>query len=170
MNLIVPYAVGHADPRRTLQAGTRAVGEKFCARFVLMTTDTSYWELFEELWAAEDDFVVVEQDVVPTDELIQSMWECREPWCSTELGQLGCVKFGSIRQQIPDLMARASKKVPSHSFELVDSGLTLVLVSELGLSPHLHHPSPIHMHPPMTDEQAARARGMQGPVWPEGSR
>src|SRR5439155_1328245 len=131
-------------------------GEKLGARFVLMATDTSYWELFEELWMADRDFIVLEQDVVPTEELIQSMWQCTKPWCNSELGQLGCVKFGSIRQQIPDMMARASRTVRSHWFELLDSGVHLVLCREEGLSPHVHGPVPRHLHPLPTQEQLDR--------------
>jgi hypothetical protein len=116
-----------------------------------------------ELWTGEDDFIVLEEDVLPTEELIREISACSEPWCSGTYGRwywallcartdgekpcreppgrcgksdmspekaariaacplrlagqkvlisdswLACVKFGSIRRLIPELLVRRQR-------------------------------------------------------------
>jgi hypothetical protein len=141
------------------------------------TNLTSYWDLVEELWAAESDFILLEEDVLCSEELIQSMWECCEPWCSGYFAHywndakghlwtdswLACLKFGSIRQRIPDMMARAAKHFPQRHWGVLDRGLFQVLYEEEGISPHLHEPHMYHLKP-----QIPREYGIQPPPWVPG--
>jgi len=142
-----------------LRPETRAFGERLDARFVEMTTPTSYWELFEELWSAEPDFIVLEEDVLPTAELVEDMWACTQPWCTGTYGrwsinasgllwsdsQLGFVKFGSIRCLFPDIMKRAARLFPERHWTDLVYGLQLVGQPWTGFSPHLHLPHAVHL-------------------------
>jgi hypothetical protein len=80
-NLVIPYTVEELEP------GTKACGESLGARFVNMSHDFAYWDLLEELWGGDDDFMIMEHDVLATDELIESMWACNAPWCSATYGR-----------------------------------------------------------------------------------
>ncbi len=158
---------------------------------------TSYWDLVAELWNSESDFILLEEDVLPTEAMIRSMWACTEPWCSGSFGGgyyelicaegqkpcgeppgrcgqsdvspesaarmaacplrrsgtkvllteawLGCVKFGSIRRQIPSIMARAERYSPNHEWWALDRSLFKVLNDEERLSPCVHAPPMLHL-------------------------
>lgn len=162
-NLVIPYVLEHNG--RGLRSETRAFGERLGARFVEMTTPASYWELFEELWTAEGDFIVLEEDVLPpTAELVEHMWACTEPWCTGTFGrwnvtqggglwsdaQLGLVKFGSIRRVVPEALVHAANLFPARHWTEVAYGLGLCSgrsdTHHPGhISPHLHLPHAVHL-------------------------
>jgi hypothetical protein len=79
--MVIPYTVEELEPE------TRALGERLGARFVHMPTLTSYFDLVEQLWAGEEDFINWEHDVLPTEGLVNEMWACDRPWCSGSFGR-----------------------------------------------------------------------------------
>jgi hypothetical protein len=144
-----------------LRPEVRDLGERLTARFVHMPRLTSYWDLLDELWTAES-FIVLEEDVLPTEDLIRNMWNCAEPWCSGTFGRwygpelgpghvlrsdswLGCVKFGAIRRIVPDALSRAADHYPKREFWDLCRGIDSVLADEERLSPHLHFPPLLHL-------------------------
>jgi hypothetical protein len=75
-------------------------------------SDGAYWALLAELWAAGEEFAVVEHDVVPSPSALASFEACGNDWCScpypylagTYAG-LGCTRFrAAIMSRHPDLM------------------------------------------------------------------
>jgi hypothetical protein len=159
MNLVIPYVERHASGRG-LRPATRAMGERLGARFVEMTSPTSYWELYEELWAAEADFICLEEDVLPSEELLRSMWACPAPWCTATFGRwrvgtpwgprmlwsdssLGLVKFGAVRHFVPDAMVLAARLYPARHWTDLDQGIEVLGLR--GQSAHLHLPHALHV-------------------------
>lgn len=88
-------------------------------------SDTSYFDLLQILWAAGEDFAIVEQDIVPRPATLASFERCPRAWCAAPypyLGSpgytgLGCVRFrGSLTRALPDLMEDvALHDYPGHS-------------------------------------------------------
>jgi hypothetical protein len=159
VNLVIPYVVEHASGRG-LRPETRAFGERLGARFVEMTAPTSYWELVEELWMAEADSIVLEEDVLPPAGLVEDMWACTEPWCTGTFGRwrvgtpwgpkmlwsdasLGLVKYGAIRRLVPDAMEQAAKLFPARRWTELDQGVEVLGLR--GHSAHLHLPHAVHL-------------------------
>jgi hypothetical protein len=70
VKVVIPF-VAHK-----LQPGVGAVGELIGARFERMERETSYWDLVAELWTWEGDFIVLEEDVLQTEELINETSAC----------------------------------------------------------------------------------------------
>jgi hypothetical protein len=58
---------------------------------------------------------------------------------------LECVKFGSIRRRVPDLMARVGRYQPTHQYVDLQLLVLYVLQDGEGLSPHLHFPHTRHL-------------------------
>ena len=63
-------------------------------------SDYNYWHLLMTAWRWPDGFLVVEQDILPTDEQLQEILECPEPRCvfgyqrhGTYTEALGMAKF-----------------------------------------------------------------------------
>lgn len=75
-------------------------------------SDTAYWALLAELWAAGGDFAVVEHDVVPPEGGMASFDACEREWCAARYPYLagtypglGCARFRSpLIARHPDLM------------------------------------------------------------------
>jgi len=62
----------------------------------------AYWRLLCGLWAAAEDFLIVEHDMVPTPAAVDEMDACPQPWCTNpyaanEYGTLIEVAFGFTR-------------------------------------------------------------------------
>lgn len=74
--------------------------------------EDAYWRLLSELWAAGDDFCIVEHDIVVDAGTIAGMAACAEPWCACEYpylrghcAGLGCARFRSgLLRATPGLM------------------------------------------------------------------
>jgi hypothetical protein len=58
---------------------------------------------------------------------------------------LECVKFGSIRRRVPDLMGRVGRLQGTHQWDGLERLVLYVLADEEGLSPHLHFPATRHL-------------------------
>jgi hypothetical protein len=75
--IVIPHVDGGLAPE------VRALGEKYGARFADVSgSDTAYYELLKELWASGETFTVIEQDLLPDDELLEEVSNCAAPWCA----------------------------------------------------------------------------------------
>lgn len=118
-------------------------------------SEWDYWELLRQLWEGGRTFVVVEQDMAPTDEQVQALFDCPEPWCAHDYAgrygmgltinpvpTLGAVKFGAelIAAQ-PDLL----DDIGQTTWSQLDIDLGRALLDR-GVSFHVHEPSVTHLH------------------------
>jgi hypothetical protein len=116
--IIVPFTKVHPDTRAALKPyGSRV-------EYVDVRADGAYWSLFRDLWAAGEDFILVEHDIVPHVGTIEHFDRCPSSWCSCPYhwkwkpqynwladrsskvidNSLGCVRFRSeFLKQCPDL-------------------------------------------------------------------
>jgi hypothetical protein len=163
--IIVPYTDGGLRPQ------TQAFGEHFGARFVPMTSLTSYFDLLAELWAKQETFILCEQDVVPSTEVILSMAECSALWCSGLFAEpppwaprgavadvsvdrrpywsclLGFNRFSAeLQRRVPDAMARVGRLLPERFWPHLDGALIKVLDREERVDRHGHLPAVQHLH------------------------
>ena len=79
-----------------------------------------YGHLLADLWAKQQDFLVIEHDIVIHEGLVEEFANCEEEWCSspytyfdqpvtTSGGGLGCTKFSSqLMRRWPTLMQQAN--------------------------------------------------------------
>jgi hypothetical protein len=157
--IVIPFVSERLRPE------TRALGEQLGATFRLMRLTTSYWSLVEELWLGEESFVLWEEDVLPTAELIEDITTCTEELCSGTFGRwhyervsgrrvrksdswLGLCRFSAdLQRRVPDALILAAERFPARHWGdlcrgLMDRG---VLDAQEGLSPHLHFPHMVHL-------------------------
>jgi hypothetical protein len=117
MRVVVPFTHVSDETVKALR-GFRAHYEDVSG------SDTAYFDLLADLWADAQDFVIVEQDIVPTVGTLPSFVRCSSIWCSagykylgskTYLG-LGCTRFRrELMLAHPDLMdAVALHKYEGH--------------------------------------------------------
>ncbi len=76
----------------------------------LKDKEHGYGKYLWDRWQEMKTFINVEQDVVPTQEILQEMWGCEKNFCVTSFKEnegpslLGCVKFtGEFISQTPGL-------------------------------------------------------------------
>ncbi|HWW87039.1 MAG TPA: hypothetical protein VNZ26_25760 [Vicinamibacterales bacterium] len=146
--------------RPEVEALARDVG----AQLVDVSGDVqAYWRLLRDLWAAGNAFIVVEHDVLPTQELLEAMWVCPEAICTGNFApcDLQCVKFSAgLIQQFPTLF----DDIGPHSWQGLDMAIqrsldrnlpvrycnhgglfgTCVLDGQVARR-HLHHPQIRHL-------------------------
>lgn len=90
-------------PFTDLAPETRDFSDRIGTNLTRLHDETEgYGLFFAQRWAAGHDFVVVEQDVVPTGPQVVDLWDCPEPLCfygyegEDRLSLLfGCVKFSA---------------------------------------------------------------------------
>src|ERR1035437_518041 len=143
--IVVPFVSGR------LRGATRAAVPD--ATFVRMVDDQSYWRLLCRYWKLGHAFVIVEQDVVPTREQIDTLWVCPEEWCAYPYDMngivspaLGCTKFGSAllerTAELPDAIME-----PHRHWQSLDA----MIIGELHrrrFAEHVHQPNVRHLHEP----------------------
>jgi hypothetical protein len=75
--VVIPYV------QHKLRAETQGVGEKMGATFVDVTGDvTAYFTVLTRQWESGRGFILCEEDVAPSVELLNEMWACEHEWCS----------------------------------------------------------------------------------------
>jgi len=156
---------------------TRAIGEQMNATFVDVTgDDQGYFKLVTRLWAGRG-FILCEQDVKPSVDLLNELWACTAEWCvgwfwtwggtmmegdmrpqhpwrhrSTET--LALSKFGTtLLRRAPRAMQDAAARTNGRQHF---NGLDLALVHPGGVlqnhpyfaEPHLHGPVGHRPEPP----------------------
>jgi hypothetical protein len=122
-------------------------------------SDESYAELLAALWAGDDDFLLIEHDMIPTTAAVQAMEECADVWCANpyrvnhQVGEyivgLGFTRFrAQLCRAVPDAVKRAGRLAggyPARHWARVDARLAMVL-DLAGQRPH-HHANEIeHLH------------------------
>lgn len=123
---------------------------------------TAYTELFEQLWAAQQSFIVVEHDIVPFPGALRELVQCTEAWCAYRYllagglhAGLGCTKFESrLMEQYPDAVTRTwstgtlDARHPAGHWCRLDDRLTRgVLMNTYGVPRHVHDEAVEHLRP-----------------------
>lgn len=114
MRVIVPHtAAGLSD--ETTAAVLELAPE---AEFMPLDDDEAYWRLLSGLWAAREDFTVIEQDIVPHSAVFPEFAGCQGSWCTFAYPYSvagiyhgsGCVRFRShLMTEVPDLFERVGE-------------------------------------------------------------
>lgn len=129
-------------------------------------SDYAYHDLLARLWSEGDGLILVEHDVVPSEEGYESLKRCRKPWCALPYpigphapndahmagDSLGCTKFsGRLMRRFPGVMEEAADHprgagMPPRHWTRLDTRIWGVL-NDYGLRPHVHDHWPArHLH------------------------
>ncbi len=144
MKIIVPHtATGLKEEVRDALRSLPAV-------FFLLEGDSAYHDLIASLWASREDFVVVEQDIVPGPADVQSLIDCPHGWCAFcydyppfgLYAGLGLARFrAEVMKELPQAMTWCSlesdESHPRRHFCRVDGYLKRYL-QERGIRQHVH--------------------------------
>ena len=154
MKVVVPHTAGGLHDR-TL----RAVSGEPNIEFVLLDDDEAYWRLWRELWAAAEDVIVVEQDIVPNPDSFQQFEECRELWCAHAYpysvfglyAGTGCVRLrAELLASTPGLIDRVGLRSddlhPAKHWCRLDAWMQNELHAA-GHRMHRHEPAATHLDP-----------------------
>jgi hypothetical protein len=154
---------GDFEAEHGLRPEVEALALEVGARLVDVSgDDQAYWRLLRDYWAAGETFIVVEHDVLPTRELLESMWQCPEPLCTGDPAPgatLQCVKFAAaLIGQFPTLLS----DIGPHSWQGLDLAIEYRVDRNLPIrhylcgsgaaTRHWHYPGEPkrHMHGPPT--------------------
>jgi hypothetical protein len=119
--------------------------------------DTAYWALLAKMWREPGDLLIVEQDVGIRAGVVESLTECREPWCGFPylIGEqllvcLGCTRFtAELKAAEPDLLdvvgEDATGGLPARVWQRLDVRI-LDHLRARGYRQHEHGPSVSHFH------------------------
>ena len=84
------------------------------AQFVNVEVDEfAYWRLLCDLWAKGETFILVEHDIVPTREQIDTLWACPEEWCGSpyDMDGITTTAFGFVKFAAPP--PRTHRRTPA---------------------------------------------------------
>lgn len=122
-------------------------------------SDTAYLETLALLWADEEDFVIVEHDVVPDLTAFLELGVCTSPYCcfpyawTTCVGPaLGCTRFRrELLRTVPDAVEQAARIPsaygrPGHWRQLDVHLMRNVLRDTHAWQPHVHLPPVEHLN------------------------
>lgn len=144
MKIIVPHT------RAGLKRETREALLPLSPLFYTLEGDAAYHDLIAALWDAREDFLVVEQDVVPSPEDVQSLLACPQPWCAFAYDYppfglyagLGCARFRSVvMKRWPQAMrfcALLSDEKHSRKHWCRVDGMLKQYLQERGVQQHIH--------------------------------
>jgi hypothetical protein len=121
--------------------------------------DRTYSDLLEALWDCDQDFCLIEHDIIVDIDAIDAMASCPQWWCANayavnhQVGEvitgLGCTRFRSeLCHAVPDAVVLAGRRhggYPRRHWAKVDARLAQVLNSA-GYVVHRHHPDVGHLH------------------------
>ena len=95
--IVIPYV------HNKLRAETRAVGEHLFTEFAnVEDSDQAYFKLLTRWWELGRGFILCEEDVVPSVELLNEMWSCPAEWCSAFFYAWGGTMYpDEIKPQYP---------------------------------------------------------------------
>jgi hypothetical protein len=153
VRVIVPHTRIEPETRAALAAsgyGWEAVS--------VAGSDTAYTDLLADLWAAGQDFAIVEHDIVPWRGALAELDSCTEQWCAFPYplrswmhAGLGCARFrGTLLAACPtavtDTLAEQTGTHPRGHWCNLDDRLSRSL-RRLGAARHVH-PVPVgHLFP-----------------------
>lgn len=151
---VVPYVPGYL--RDELVTRMEKIGSLWMSADV-SGTEWDYFGLIRDMWADQEDFVIVEHDIVPHFDFLEQFAQCPEPFCGYsywvhERGvtvadyapgppstAMGCVRFrAEMMQRIPDLGEHC------WPWYHLDSAL-YQLVRAHGFNVHRHYPDVEHL-------------------------
>lgn len=157
--IVVPFIKLHP----ATEAALEPYGDR--VQYVEVSDYGAYWELFSSLWARGDDFIVIEHDIEPRPDTIESFDACPAWWCTAPYpyrerpgsawgtenvveawGSLGCVRFrAELIREVPELagaeqLRAAHPEIPDRPFHYawVDYFAGGVLRHDHGKAPCLH--------------------------------
>lgn len=142
--IVVPYATTQDTwliTRQNLQA------QGIEAEYVDVTgRGSGYPDLFRQLWADGEPFILVEHDILPWHGALNLLDECEEPYCGFVYQVrnhletwLGCTKFEPARLgEVP--------LPPELDFWQFDVPVTAELANA-GYRKHVHGPAVVHINP-----------------------
>jgi hypothetical protein len=117
-------------------------------------SEESYHNLQKRLWAEQEQFIIVEHDIVVWPTAIKQIWDCSYWLCAYQapagpspdgysLG-LGCLKYSSaLMKAFPNHMDEVEEKY--RSWKNNDWALTWRLLEHKGVGIHFHEPPVIHL-------------------------
>jgi hypothetical protein len=99
----------------------------------------AYWSLVRELWAAGDDFAIVEHDIVVRPGLLDEYAGCPEAWCvasyhvtpTAVMNSFGCVRFRGVLTREHPVFESPRLAEPVRWWSL-DSTVEMELMARLG--------------------------------------
>ena len=107
-------------------------------------------KLISKLWREQQSVLLIEQDVLPTPELLLDMWSCNHDWCAgwywqgpDKVTALACNKFSASR------LRQCPHAVGSSDYPLQWTQIDLALLPQLrgcGFNAHQHDPPVLHLH------------------------
>ena len=120
---------------------------------------TAYASLLVEAWGWDGDLLIVEHDIGLHAGVVQSLTECRQPWCGFpySIGDqvivcLGCTRFTAhLKASLPDLMRHAAAVwddgglMPAGAWQRMDVRVGALLEAH-GHHRHPHLPAVDHFH------------------------
>ncbi len=147
MNIICPFIPGML--RDETQEALRAEGAWF---YPLDPEDgRAYGKVLVHEWTKAEDFLIVEQDMLPTKADIQLMRDCPEQYCAavyawtTDIGpSLGFTRFRrEFMLRYPDAMREANERAEWYQLDVVLQ--RAILVRDHNEQPHIH-PQVVHLN------------------------
>lgn len=123
------------------------------AEVVKVEGDYGYGNLVADLWESGQSFLLVEQDVLLTQAVRDSLERCERPYCSAPynlrdgrgLGvSLGCVRFAGVLTENYPGVATPWREV---RWDLLDGAVDRTLREVVKLEPHVHWDEAlVHLH------------------------
>lgn len=119
--------------------------------------DGAYWRLLADAWRQPGDLIVIEQDIGIRADVVESLTDCREPWCgfAYPIGRqllvcLGCTRFtAALKAAEPDLLDTVGEDgtggLPAKHWRRLDVRI-LDHLRRRGYRQHEHTPPVRHYH------------------------
>jgi hypothetical protein len=112
----------------------------------------AYPNLLADLWAQQEDFALIEHDIVITPQVYQEFRDCPEPYCcfpyewGTQIGPaLGCTRFRTeLVTRYPQAMAQVQAQ--RVGWRQTDVVLMRHVFARNGVQPHVHLPPVEHLN------------------------
>lgn len=165
MRVVLPFVMLD-DLRTTLLRDTHTVALSLGipVEHVDVSEDGGYPHLLQRLWSEGEGVILIEHDVVPTQEQLQQLVRCEHDWCaytyhphagaSIEAGAIamfGCCKLGEeTMQRLPRVWSSWGTSKPAEPWMLgtpnwawLDTRLTYY-AREKGIRAHQHWPDVEH--------------------------
>lgn len=125
MKVIIPHSERNSS-YLTVHLAIRSCG--IVARTILLRGIDDYHALLLKLWSEKESFIIVEQDVIPTPEMIHELWNCKHEWCGARyliaggymIQPLGCTKFSA---KMIEACPRMIEKLPHKRWYSLDGDI-----------------------------------------------
>lgn len=133
-----------------LRPETAAVAGPFATYVDTSDDDEAYWRLLDRLWSARRTFVLLEHDIVPDRETLQTILNCPHDWCGVPypVGNLWGVFHGCTRYSAALIRRNpgAVRAMRDHTWRALDSQLIAYLAHREGSGAIWHWPGAEHLN------------------------